>query len=193
MSRLPGIENPYLLISNLLQHLGEDPRREGLRETPKRVIKAWEFWMSGYSQDPATVLKTFEDGSQNYNEMVFQGAIATWSMCEHHMSPFFGVTHIGYIPNGRIVGLSKLSRVVDIFARRLQVQERMTVQITDALNEHLQPLAVGVVQRCRHTCIESRGVQKAGSMTYTSALRGLFKTDVAARSEFMRFVERADG
>lgn len=165
--------------------------REGLRETPDRFAKAWEFLTSGYDQDPEQVLKSFEDGSERYDEMVFQGAVPVWSMCEHHMLPFWGVAHIGYIPNGKIVGLSKFSRLVDIFARRLQVQERLTAQIADALDEHLKPKGVGVVLRCRHGCMESRGIQKSGTVTFTSALRGGLKT-AEARAEFLKFVELAD-
>lgn len=180
------------MIQHLLQFIGEDYNREGLRETPRRVLEAWKFWTSGYDKDPATILKTFADGAKGYDELICQGAIPVWSMCEHHMAPFFGVAHIAYIPKGRIVGLSKMPRLVDIFARRLQVQERLTHQIADAMNEHLKPKAVGVVLRCRHTCIESRGVQKAGSSTTTSALFGLFKTNASARAEFLKFVELAD-
>lgn len=179
-------------IRGLLKHIGEDPDRQGLVETPDRAVKAWEYWTSGYKVDPASVFKVFEDGAEGYDTMVFQGAIPIYSHCEHHLAPFFGVAHIGYIPNKAIVGLSKLARVADIFARRLQVQERLTTQIADSIDEHLAPKAVGVVLRCRHMCIESRGVGKAGSVTYTSALRGQFLTESETRSEFLRFVERAD-
>jgi GTP cyclohydrolase I len=189
---LSSFTEEELIKAILGRIVGEEPDRQGLQETPKRYVTALAFWTKGYQEDPKSVLKEFEDGAQNYNEMVFQGAISCWSLCEHHLAPFFGVAHIGYIPNGKIVGLSKLSRLVDVFARRLQVQERLTRQIADALDENLKPKAVGVVLRCRHSCIESRGVQKAGSMTYTSALTGLFKDDISARSEFLKFVDRAD-
>lgn len=171
--------------------IGES-NREGLEETPMRALKAWQFWTSGYSVDPASVLKTFADGAENYDELVFVGAIPFYSHCEHHLAPFFGVVHIGYIPDKRILGLSKFARLVEVFARRLQVQERMTQQIACALHDHLKPRAVGVCVRARHLCIESRGIQKPGTITYTQALHGLFKQDAAARSEFLRFVERSD-
>ena len=176
----------------LLKFIGEDPDREGLRETPRRFLQAWQHWTSGYQIDPVSVLKGFEDGSENYDAMVFQGAIPVWSLCEHHLVPFFGVAHIGYIPEGKIIGLSKFSRLVEIFARRLQVQERLTQQIAHAIFDNLKPKGVGVVLRCRHSCMESRGIEKSGSMTYTSSLVGCLKEDQNARSEFLRFVERAD-
>jgi len=161
-------------------------------ETPRRVADAWSHWTSGYQHDPATILKVFKDGGDKYNEMVFQGAIPVYSHCEHHLAPFFGVAHIGYIPGTKgIVGLSKLARLTDIFARRLQVQERITMQIADALSEHLQPLGVGVVLRCRHLCMESRGVCKTGTITWTSALRGCMN-NASPREEFLRFVGAAD-
>lgn len=131
---------------------GDDAQRAGLEETPKRVADAWEFWTQGYKQKPEDVLKEFEDGADNYDEMVFQNGIPLFSQCEHHLAPFFGVAHIGYIPNGKIVGLSKLARLVEVFARRLQVQERLTTQIADALKDTLGAKAVGVVIRCRHLC-----------------------------------------
>ena len=175
-----------------LKWIGENPDRGGLLETPARVRDAWKFWTSGYSQKPEDVLKVFEDGAEKYDELVFQGNIPCFSHCEHHLTPFFGVCHIGYIPKGKIIGLSKLGRLVDIFAHRLQVQERMTQQIAHALEEHLKPQAVGVVMRCRHLCMESRGIQKVGTITYTSALLGKFKTEPETRAEFLGFVGRAD-
>lgn len=175
----------------LLESSGDDISRGGLEETPGRFAKAWNFWTSGYGKDPKDVLKTFDDGA--CSEMVFQGNINVWSLCEHHLAPFFGVAHIGYIPNGKIIGLSKFYRLAEIFARRLQVQERLTTDIADALVEHLEPLGVGVVLRCRHSCMESRGIQKAGGATITSALRGAMKDESPARAEFLRFVEMADG
>ena len=176
----------------ILQQIDPDPNREGLRETPDRVAQAFKFWTSGYNKDPKDVLKTFEDGASVYDELVFQGGIQIHSLCEHHIAPFFGVAHIGYIPNGKIVGLSKLARLAEIFARRLQVQERLTCQIAQALEEHLDPLGVGVVLRCRHLCMESRGIQKSGTITYTSALLGAFKKETSARDEFLKFVALAD-
>lgn len=181
------------LIYKLLGELGENPDREGLQETPARVMRAWQVWTSGYGEDPAAVLKCFEDGGEAYTGLVCQGGIPVYSHCEHHLAAFHGVAHVAYIPNGRIVGLSKLARVVNIFMRRLQVQERLTTQIADALWVNLKPRAVGVVLRCRHMCIESRGVERIGTVTYTNAMRGDFMEEPAAREEFLRFVERADG
>lgn len=177
------------LITGLLEYIGEDPTREGLRETPDRVLKAWGHWCKGYDVDPATVLKTFEDGAEGMDEMVIVGPIKLYSHCEHHMAPFFGTAHVGYIPDGRVVGLSKLARVVDIFAQRLQVQERLTTQIADCLMEHLKPLGVGVIVRAEHFCMCSRGVNKQGSFTTTSALRGAIKDGKAARAEFLALTQ----
>lgn len=179
------------LIRTFLQQMGVKDR-SGLTETPDRYVRAMEFWLSGYGQDPAKVMKTFEDGAQSYDELIFVGACPIFSLCEHHLTPFFGIAHIGYIPDGKIVGLSKLVRVADIFARRLQVQERLTRQIAETIQEVLKPIGVGVVLRCRHLCMESRGVQKPGTLTYTSALLGAFKEKPEARSEFLEFVSRAD-
>jgi GTP cyclohydrolase I len=171
------------LISEVIK---QDPMREGLQETPARVVKAWKHWCSGYNVDIAKLLKTFEDGAENYDEMVLVKDIPIYSKCEHHLADIFGTATIAYIPNGRVVGLSKLSRVADAFARRLQVQERLTTQIADALDEHLRPKAVGVIVKARHMCMESRGICQQGHHTVTSALRGVFKTDPTARSEFLR-------
>lgn len=179
---------PATLFTKLLIELGEDPTRGGLVETPERVAKAWACWTDGYGQDPAAILKCFADGAENYDELVFQGNIPFYSHCEHHMASFFGVAHIAYIPNGKVVGLSKLSRLVDIFAHRLQVQERMTRQIADALNENLQPLGVAVVLNARHLCMESRGIRRTGTRTKTSAVLGAFKDKPEARAEFMNLV-----
>lgn len=177
------------IVTRLLQFIGEDVEREGLKETPARVVKAWKSWFEGYKLDPKSVLKSFEDGGEGYDEMLVQRNIPVYSHCEHHLAPFFGVAHIGYIPSGRIVGLSKLSRLVDVFARRLQVQERLTAQIADALSEALEAKAVGVVLECRHMCMESRGVQRSGTTTTTSALRGLLKDSPQARAEFLSLLQ----
>lgn len=174
------------LIRGLLRMVGEDPDREGLQETPARVIKAWKHWCQGYDQDPAAILKTFEDGAEGADEMVIVRDIQLYSHCEHHMAPFYGKAHVAYIPNKRIVGLSKLARVVDVFAHRLQVQERLTNQVADSLVEHLQPLGVGVIVEATHFCMCSRGVNKQGSTTVTSALRGAMKEKPEARAEFLR-------
>ena len=172
-------------VYNLLQHIADDADREGLRETPKRVAKAWAKWTEGYSMDAATILKVFEDGAENCDEMVIVKDIPIYSKCEHHLADIFGTATIAYIPNGKIVGLSKLSRLADMFARRLQVQERLTNQIADAIEEHLEPLGVGVVIRARHMCMESRGICQQGHHTITAALRGVLKTNPEARAEFM--------
>lgn len=177
-----GIEDH---ITRLLQYVGEDSRREGLLETPKRVAKAWKHWCSGYGQDPASLLKTFNDGAEGCDQMVVRKDIPIYSHCEHHLAAIIGKCTIAYIPNGKVVGLSKLDRLANLFARRLQVQERLTNQIADALMDNLQPLGVGVWLSARHLCVESRGVQHVNSETITSALRGVFKTEPSARAEFL--------
>lgn len=159
--------------------------REGVEETPGRMAKAWLEHTSGYDMDPASVLKVFEDGAENYDQMVVVGGIQFYSRCEHHGEAIFGQTTIGYIPKGRVVGLSKLVRLTDIFAKRLQVQERMTAQIADAINEHLDPVGVGVRVRARHLCMESRGVCRHGTITTTTALRGELSAG-APREEFLK-------
>lgn len=160
--------------------------REGLQETPVRWAKAWEQWTSGYKVDIRQLLKTFEDGAAGYDEMVMVKDIPIYSKCEHHLADIFGTATIAYIPNGKVVGLSKLSRLADAFARRLQVQERLTTQIADALVEHLEPIGVGVVIRARHMCMESRGICQQGHHTITSALRGAMRDKPETRQEFMR-------
>lgn len=172
----------------LLQYIGEDPDRGGLVETPKRFLKAWSFWTQGYKQDPADILKVFEDGAESCDEMVLVRDIPVYSQCEHHLAPFFGKAHVAYIPSGKIVGLSKLSRLVDVFARRLQVQERLTNQVADALEQHLDPLGVGVVLECQHMCMESRGIQRSGAITTTSAMRGAMRDKPEARAELLRLI-----
>lgn len=179
------------LIRRLLERFGEDPKRGGLKETPERVIKAWKFYCSGYDQKPEDVLKTFEDGGEKYDELLFQANIPIFSHCEHHMVAMFGVAHIAYVPNGKVVGLSKLSRLAEIYARRLQVQERLTQQIADALMDNLTPNGVGVVLQLRHLCMESRGIQKVGTVTMSSVLRGCVKDEPECRSEFMSMVNTA--
>ena len=169
----------------LLTSLGEDPERPGLLETPARVSKAWRQWTAGYGQDPLDVLKVFEDGAEQYNELIIVRGIPIYSHCEHHLAPFFGTATIGYVPDGKIVGLSKLTRLADIFSKRLQVQERMTIQIADALMAVLAPKAVGVVVTCRHLCMESRGIRARGEETITSALLGELQPNLALRTEFL--------
>lgn len=174
------------VIKNLLGGIiGEDVTREGLQETPKRVVKAWKHWCSGYHVNIPELLKVFEDGAEGYDEMVVRKGIRIYSHCEHHLAPIIGDCTIAYLPNGRVVGLSKLDRLADAFARRLQVQERLTTQIADALVDHLNPKGVGVWINARHMCVESRGVQQHNSDTVTCALRGVMKDDPAARAEFL--------
>jgi len=180
-----GIEDHLIRI---LQFVGEDSQREGLLETPGRVAKAWQFWTKGYGEDPAAILKTFEDGAEGCNEMVVVKDIPFYSHCEHHMAAIFGTATIAYIPDGKIVGLSKLNRLLDCFARRLQVQERLTAQVADSLMEHLAPKGVGVVVKARHLCMESRGVCQQGHHTVTSALRGVIY-EGAARQEFLQLAQ----
>lgn len=177
--------SPEDAVRFLLREIGEDPDRGGLIETPKRFVKALREMTEGYAKQPQEVLKVFEDGGENYDQMVLVKDIPVYSMCEHHMAPFMGKAHVAYIPDGKIVGLSKLSRLTNVFARRLQVQERLTDQIAQALQDHLNPKGVGVVVRCRHMCMESRGVKIHGAETVTSSLRGALLEHGAARSEFM--------
>jgi GTP cyclohydrolase I len=181
----PRIVHINDVFRGLLKYIDPTTGREGTHETPARAAKAWKFWCSGYDEDPAEILKVFEDGSEGYDQMVTVKDIPVYSQCEHHLASIFGTATISYIPNGRVVGLSKLSRLVNVYARRLQVQERMTVQIADALVEHLGPLGVGVTMRCRHLCMESRGICQQGHHTVTTALRGCIRDEPGARAEFM--------
>ena len=178
-------DNETEAIRTTLRFIGEDPNREGLLETPKRVTKAWKEMLSGYDA-PADkdILKVFEDGADGYDEMIVVKGIKVQSFCEHHMIPFFGTATIAYIPDGKIVGLSKINRLVDKYMRRLQVQERLTVQIANALDEALSPLGVAVKIECTHLCVAYRGIKDINSLTSTTALRGLFKEDIKARNEF---------
>jgi GTP cyclohydrolase I len=172
-------------ISQLLTEVIGTPMREGLQETPTRVVKAWKHWTSGYHVDISALLKVFEDGADGYDQMVIVKDIPIYSKCEHHLADIFGTCTIAYIPKGKIVGLSKLSRLADAFSRRLQVQERLTCQIADALNDNLSPQGVGVIIKARHMCMESRGICQQGHHTITSALRGCILDDPLARQEFM--------
>ena len=174
-------------VEAILKELGEDPTRPGLVKTPERVERALEFLTRGYDEDASKVIggALFEECHDN---MVVVRDIEFYSLCEHHMLPFFGKAHVAYIPNGKIVGLSKMARVVDVFARRLQVQERMTDQVADALVNELAPHGVGVVLEAAHFCMMMRGVEKQGSKTITSALRGAFRDDGRTREEFLRLV-----
>src|SRR5947209_575966 len=176
-------------VARLLEELGEDPSREGLQRTPHRVWKSLSHLTDGYNRDLADVIgdAVFEE---TYDEMVLVRDVEFYSLCEHHMLPFFGKVHIAYIPDGRIVGLSKLPRAVDVFSHRLQVQERLTTQIADGLEEVLQPKGVAVIAEASHLCMMMRGVEKQSSRTVTSAMRGIFKTDPRTRAEFLDLVGR---
>lgn len=185
----PSAED-FDLVRRLLVYIGEDPDREGLLETPARFLKAWEEYTRGYREKPEDILKSFEDGAQSVDEMVIVRDIPVYSLCEHHLAPFFGRAYVGYVPDRRILGLSKISRLVEIYGRRLQVQERLTNQIADALDTHLQPLGVAVVIECRHMCMESRGVRHTGTATVTSALRGSIKSNADTRREFLSLIGR---
>jgi GTP cyclohydrolase I len=173
-------------MREILRWIGEDPDREGLRRTPERVALALQYLTQGYHQDPRAILEAalFEE---DYSEMILVRDIQIYSLCEHHLLPFFGKAHVAYIPNKKIVGLSKIPRVVDVFARRLQVQERLTIQIRDALEEVLQPLGVAVVIEAQHLCMMMRGVEKQHAITTTSAMSGEFLKE-ATRAEFMRLI-----
>ena len=174
-------------IEQMLSLVGEDPRREGLAKTPERVFKAFEFLTSGYWQDPKVVLNDALFDSSN-NEMVLVRDIEFYSLCEHHLLPFFGRVHVAYIPNHKVVGLSKIPRMVNIFARRLQIQEQLTEQIAEAVQDVIKPKGVGVVIEARHMCVEMRGVGKINSTTTTSALRGLFISRNDTRKEFFDLI-----
>ena len=175
-------------FKEVLSHIGEDSQREGLLKTPERVAKAMQFLTQGYEQDPSEILKSAMF-AEEYNEMVIVKDIEFYSLCEHHMLPFFGKCHIAYIPNGHIVGLSKFPRMVDAFARRLQVQERLTDQVRDCLEDTLKPLGVAVCIEAQHLCMQMRGVQKQNSFTTTSAFSGSFMDNDITRNEFISLVK----
>jgi len=177
------VKNRY---QDIIKDLGEDVNRDGLTNTPERAAKALQFLTQGYEQDAAEILKSAMF-KESYNEMVIVKDIEVYSLCEHHILPFFGKAHIAYIPNGHIVGLSKIPRIVDVFARRLQVQERLTQQILDCINETLKPQGVAVVIEASHMCMMMRGVQKQNSVTTTSGFRGAFK-NIETRSEFLKLI-----
>ena len=174
-------------IKEVLKEIGEKPEREGLLKTPERVAKSLDFLTNGYNLNPSAILKKAMFKEQ-YSQMVLVKDIELYSLCEHHMLPFFGKAHVAYIPNGHIVGLSKIPRIVDVFARRLQVQERLTDQIKDCLQETLNPKGVAVVIEAQHLCMQMRGVEKQHSSTTSSAFSGLFLRDEKTRSEFMNLI-----
>jgi len=175
------------IVRSLLTELGEDPEREGLKETPRRVAKAWKFLTEGYDLDPKVVLNN-AIFTEDVDEMITIRNIELYSMCEHHLLPFFGKAHVAYMPNGKIIGFSKIPRLVDIYARRLQVQERLTRQIADTIQDLLNPKGVAVVIEAVHLCMTMRGVQKQNSVAVTSAMLGGFRTDRSSRMEFMGLI-----
>lgn len=175
------------LIAELIKSLGEDLGREGLKDTPRRVDEAWKHLFSGYTKNPADVLTVFEN--EGYDEMILVKNVEFYSHCEHHLLPFFGKAHIAYIPKDKIIGLSKLPRLVEIFSRRLQNQERLTTQIANALQELLDPKGVAVVLEAKHFCMMARGVEKQLSEVSSSALKGLFKKNPSTREEFLRLIK----
>jgi GTP cyclohydrolase I len=186
--RKPSRKKAEEAIYTLLLWAGEDPRREGLLDTPKRVAKAYEDWFSGYKQDPVQYLKrTFEE-VEGYDEMIVLRDISFESHCEHHMAPIIGKAHVGYLPNNKVVGISKLARVVEVFARRFQVQEKMTAQIANCIEDVLRPQGVGVVIEATHQCMTTRGIHKDGVSMVTSQMVGTFRTDARTRAEFLRMI-----
>ncbi|MCX6060870.1 MAG: GTP cyclohydrolase I FolE [Campylobacterales bacterium] len=190
-----GLENNEQFLNavkTMMTHVGEDVTREGLLKTPERVLKAYEFIYGGYQEDPQAILNSAMFESSN-DEMVLIKDIEFYSTCEHHLLPIIGRAHVAYIPDGKVVGLSKIPRVVDVFARRMQIQEQLTEQIADALMQSISPKGVAVVIQARHMCMEMRGVQKISSTTTSSALRGLFKRDEKTRMEFFSLINSSSG
>jgi GTP cyclohydrolase I len=181
------------LVREMIVRLGEDPQREGLARTPERVHKAYEFLTRGYKQDPDTLLKDALF-TVSYDEMVIVKDIEMFSLCEHHMLPFIGKVHVAYIPNGKVVGLSKIPRLVELFSRRLQIQERLTTQIAETIQKAIQPQGVGVVIEARHLCMMMRGVEKQHSAAVTSSMLGCFRNEQETRTEFLSLIRnRANG
>ena len=187
--RKPSRKKAEEAIHTLLLWAGEDPRREGLLDTPKRVARAYEDWFSGYKDDPISFLKrTFEE-VEGYDEMIVLRDIAFESHCEHHMAPIIGKAHVGYLPRNKVVGISKLARVVEAFARRFQVQEKMTAQIAHCIEDVLHPKGVGVVIEAKHQCMTTRGIHKSDVSMVTSQMLGAFRKDARTRAEFMRIID----
>lgn len=192
-SPAPTQEEAEQAVRTLILWAGEDPAREGLRDTPRRVVKAYREFFCGYDQDPATVLRRTFSEVEGYDDMIVLRDIRFESHCEHHLVPIIGRAHVGYLPNRRVVGISKLARLVDLFARRMQIQERMTAQIADTLEEVLEPLGVGVIIEAAHQCMSTRGVHKPGVGMVTSRMRGAFRTDATTRREFLSIVGQIPG
>ena len=185
----PTRDQAEAAVRTLLRWAGDDPAREGLLDTPKRVAKAYQDWFSGYAEDPADYLmRTFKE-VEGYDEMIVLRDIEFESHCEHHMAPIIGKAHVGYLPDGKVVGISKLARVVESYARRFQVQEKMTAQIADCIHDVLQPRGVAVVVEAAHECMTTRGVHKRGVSMVTSRMLGAFRDDARTRTEFLQFVD----
>jgi GTP cyclohydrolase IA len=191
-----SVETPTLtsasfedLVREMIVRLGEDPTREGLVDTPERVHRAYEYFLKGYREDPETMLKDALF-SVNYDEMVIIKDVEMFSLCEHHMLPFFGKVHVAYIPNGKVIGLSKIPRLIEIFSRRLQIQERLTTQIAETIQNAIQPQGVGVVVEARHLCMMMRGVEKQHSAAVTSSMLGSFRDSQETRSEFLSLIRQ---
>jgi len=192
----PTLETPTLtsatfeeLVREMLVRLGEDPEREGLLRTPERVHKAFEFLTRGYNEDPEAMLKKALF-TVTYDEMVIVKDVEVFSLCEHHMLPFFGKVHVAYIPNGKVIGLSKIPRLIEIFSRRLQIQERLTTQIAETIQKVIQPQGVGVVIEARHLCMMMRGVEKQHSQAVTSSMLGCFREEQETRTEFLSLIRQ---
>jgi GTP cyclohydrolase I len=192
----PRIETPTLtsatfedLVKEMLVRLGEDPQREGLLRTPERVQKAFQFLTRGYNEDPEIMLKKALF-TVSYDEMVIVKDVEVFSLCEHHMLPFFGKVHVAYIPNGKVIGLSKIPRLIEIFSRRLQIQERLTTQIAETIQKVVQPQGVGVVIEARHLCMMMRGVEKQHSAAVTSSMLGCFREEQETRTEFLSLIRQ---
>jgi GTP cyclohydrolase I len=189
-----AIQNATLaeLTREMLLRLGEDPQREGLLRTPERMAQAMEFLTKGYQEDPQEILRGALF-TEEYDEMVIVKDVEMFSLCEHHLLPFFGKVHVAYIPNGKVIGLSKIPRLIDVFARRLQVQERLTMQIAESLQQAIQPEGVGVVIEARHLCMMMRGVEKQHSAAVTSSMLGAFRNDENTRQEFLSLIRARAG
>jgi GTP cyclohydrolase I len=193
MTTRPSRQEAEAAVRTLIRWAGDDPQREGLRDTPARVARAYEEFFAGYGQDPAEILKRTFSEVEGYDEMIVMSDIRFESHCEHHMVPIIGKAHVGYLPDKRVVGISKLARLVEVYARRLQVQEKMTVQIADTLQEILQPRGVAVVIEAAHQCMTTRGVHKPGVGLITSRMVGAFRDDPSTRREFLAVIGRSAG
>jgi GTP cyclohydrolase IA len=174
-------------LRKMIEYIGEDPEREGLKKTPYRIFKSWQELYSGYDKNPADLLTIFE--ADGYDQMVLLKDIELYSMCEHHMLPFFGKAHVAYIPNEKVIGISKLARLVDMYARRLQIQERIGEQVTDALMQYLNPHGAACIIEATHTCMRMRGVAKQNSIMVTSSIKGVFRENQAVREEFLHLIK----